>query len=386
MSVLDVQAGYLRLLEESVAHRPQDQALVRGAADARAGLEEGLLRFQGIVAEGIPDLVSVDLSQELIGMIPLLARQVGDGSRLRIAPPVDPLPVRVNAGLLRRALAHLVENAREASRPGQSIRLSWGPASEGGAHREGWEGARIRVEDQGEGISREYLPWLFEPLFSSRRESHPMRGLGLPSARAIVEGHGGWLEVHSSHGEGTQEILFLPLEPREADSSQSGRSIGGRAEPPLAPRILLLEDEPLVAKLLEQTLSRAGYEVDLFTTQQESERHLRRAGVRADLMIVERILSGGRSGIEIASDWQRRQPDLRVIVIDRGLSAGARLPESDLEPGLRVVTPPFQPQEIVRRVEETLGRVGGGEERDPSEADSPDGGPSQLTESDRRLH
>jgi len=58
-------------------------------------------------------------------------------------------------------------------------------------------------------------------------------------------------------------------------------------------------------------------------------------------MIVELILSGGPSGIEIASDWQRRHPDLRVIVIDRGLSAGARLPESDLEPGLRVVTPPF---------------------------------------------
>ena len=202
-----------------------------------------------------------------------------------------------------------------------------------------------------------------------------MRGLGLPSARAIIEGHGGWLEIHSRHGEGTQAILSLPLEPREVDLSQSGRPIAGRAEPPLAPRILLLEDEPLVAKLLEQTLSRAGYDVDLFTTQQESERHLQRAGVIADLMIVERILSGGRSGIEIARDWQRRQPDLRVIVIDRGLSAGARLPESDLEPGLRVVTPPFQPQGIVRRVEEILGRVGGGGERDPSEADSPDGGP-----------
>lgn len=361
IGVLDVQAGYLRLLEESVAERPQDRALVRGALEARASLEEGMLRFRGLISEGVPDRGDADLSQALIGMIPHLAREVGDGSRLRVAPPVDPLPVRVNLGLLRRALAHLVQNAREASKPGQPIRISWGRAPDGSGHPlgssgppDGWQGVRIRVEDRGEGVPREHMPWLFEPLFSSRSEHHPLRGLGLPLARAIAEGHGGWLEIRSGPGEGTFADLFLPLQAGVVNRSSEGRPASGTLERASTKSIILIEDEPLLARLLEQTLARAGYDVELFTTQQESERHFQSGGGDADLMIVERILAGGRSGREIARDWQRRQPSLKVMMIDRDLSSGFAPAESDSDAVGPTMSPPFVPQDIVRRVKEML--------------------------------
>jgi CheY-like chemotaxis protein len=199
------------------------------------------------------------------------------------------------------------------------------------------------------------MPWLFEPLFSSRSEHHPLRGLGLPLARAIAEGHGGWLEIRSRPGEGTFADLFLPLEAGVVDRSSEGMPANGTVEGASTKSIILIEDEPLLARLLEQTLARAGYDVELFTTQQESERHFQSGGGEADLMIVERILAGGRSGMEIARDWQRRQPSLKVMMIDRGLSSGFAHTESDSDAVGPTVTPPFVPQDIVRRVKEMLG-------------------------------
>ncbi len=211
LSALDVQAGYLRMLEEAAIDRPADRDLVSGALEVRSKLEAGLTRILGCLQEGVPDRVRVDLNRALPAMIPVLSREVGEGARLRVAPSVGPLPIEANVTLLERAMVHLVQNAREASGPEQSVKVTWGSAPEGSGGKSSWEGARIRVEDQGEGVPRRHLPWLFEPFFSSRSEAHPLRGLGLTTVQAIVEGHGGWVEVRSLQGEGTEVHLFFPI-------------------------------------------------------------------------------------------------------------------------------------------------------------------------------
>ena len=377
LSALDVQAGYLRMLEEATAERAEDRELVLGALEVRARLEDGLVRFLGCVREGVPDRVRVDLNRALPAMIPALAREVGEGARLRVAPTAGPLPIEANLTLLERALVHLVQNAREASEPEQSVRVSWGPAPQGTRGDPSWEGARIRVQDQGEGIPHQHLPWLFEPFFSSRTESHPLRGLGLSAVRAIVEGHGGWVEVRSHQGEGTEVDLLFPLAVSTTDEgpSESSDSLGAVGLAPALPaRILILEDEPLLARLVSQILSRAGYEVEICATRQESERHWRKAAGRIHLMIVGRRLSGGRSGVEVGREWRRREPGLPVIVLDRHPAgrAGPPEPASDLE--LPLLVPPFEPGEIVRRVAELLEGAPEALPKEPSSA-----GGSSLT-------
>ncbi len=357
LGALEVQAGYLRMLRDATEDRSADQELVSGALDTGKRIEEGLGRFLGTLRHGIPDRPSLDLNRALAAMIPVLAREVGERGRLRVAPTVGPLPVEANVGFLERALVHLVENAREASGPDESIRVAWGPAPEGSGGDSGWEGARIRVQDQGEGIPREHLPWLFEPFFSSRSEGHPLRGLGLSTVQAIVEGHGGWVEVRSRQAEGTEVDLFLPLAAAPVDrtmvEARGSATAAGSAPAPRA-KVVVLEDEPLLARLLRQILSRAGYEVEVCMTAVESEREWRRAGRRIDLMIVERVLSGGRSGIEVGREWQRRKPGLPLIVLDRQASTHGGTTESATNGELTWITPPFEPGEIAGRVAEML--------------------------------
>jgi signal transduction histidine kinase len=69
------------------------------------------------------------------------------------------------------------------------------------------------VDDTGCGIDAEHLPHLFERFY--RAEGHRARtsggtGLGLSIALSIVRAHGGWIDVASTPGEGTNFTVWLP--------------------------------------------------------------------------------------------------------------------------------------------------------------------------------
>jgi len=76
------------------------------------------------------------------------------------------------------------------------------------ALRQEREYAVVRIRDNGKGISRESLPRIFKPFFTTRKEG---TGLGLPLARGIVESHKGRIEVTSEPGRGTQFEVWLPI-------------------------------------------------------------------------------------------------------------------------------------------------------------------------------
>ena len=76
------------------------------------------------------------------------------------------------------------------------------------ALRQETEYAVVRIRDNGKGISRESLPRIFKPFFTTRKEG---TGLGLPLARGIVESHEGRIEVTSEPGRGAQFEVWLPI-------------------------------------------------------------------------------------------------------------------------------------------------------------------------------
>lgn len=71
----------------------------------------------------------------------------------------------------------------------------------------------IEVCDTGTGIPKEILPKIFKPLFTTRQAG---TGLGLPSCKAIVEKHGGRIDVKTQPGKGTVFIIKLPRIPHDS--------------------------------------------------------------------------------------------------------------------------------------------------------------------------
>jgi putative PEP-CTERM system histidine kinase len=111
---------------------------------------------------------------------------------------------------LEQALAHLVQNAIDASPGGVPVRIRCG--------RRGGEAA-IDIVDRGEGMSADFIRTrLFQP-FASTKESG--FGVGAFEARSLVAAMGGRIEVESRVGEGSRFTILLP--PAETGDSEIGR-------------------------------------------------------------------------------------------------------------------------------------------------------------------
>lgn len=82
---------------------------------------------------------------------------------------------------------------------------------------------RFSVRDSGPGIRAEHLGRLFDPFWQEKRTARLGTGLGLPIAKAIVEAHGGAIEVASRPGEGTTFSFTLPVPEPEAVERRTGR-------------------------------------------------------------------------------------------------------------------------------------------------------------------
>ena len=128
-------------------------------------------------------------------------RAKAEQKQLTLTAP-DTLPLSCDRDWLLEALDNLVKNALDHTAPGDTVALACKPLP---------AGVQITVQDTGSGIAPEDLPHIFKRFYRSRRSQDTQGlGLGLPLAKAIVEAHGGIIEVDSRPGYGTTfTIHFL---------------------------------------------------------------------------------------------------------------------------------------------------------------------------------
>jgi signal transduction histidine kinase len=187
------------LKEDLLAAHPEERRMERRIEilEKEVGrLDAVLAEFQQYAGLLRPDLRTVDLGSiaaemaEFVG--PGFAR---DGVTLLV--DVEELPVLADAQLLKRALLNVLLNAQQAIEGEGTVRL-----------RAWREGARVRLEvaDDGCGIPQADLERVFEVYFSGSKAGS---GLGLPTARRILQEHGGDLRLESKRGEGTTVRMWL---------------------------------------------------------------------------------------------------------------------------------------------------------------------------------
>lgn len=136
----------------------------------------------------------------------------------------EPLYADVDGNQVEQVIANLLVNAVQASPPAGRIAVSVEPARlsrPGGDPGEPpLEVAVIEVRDQGCGITPDDLSQLWQPFFTTKAVGEGT-GLGLPIAKGIVEEHGGWLEVTSQEGQGSEFRAVLPRQVAAAEGAQS---------------------------------------------------------------------------------------------------------------------------------------------------------------------
>ncbi|HYP38728.1 MAG TPA: PAS domain-containing sensor histidine kinase [Chloroflexia bacterium] len=143
----------------------------------------------------------------IVGRVVEEYRERTNMHQIEIEYGVGALPLWIDAGRIERALANLLSNAIKYSPWGGQIKVT---LSLEGEESESW--AVVSVRDEGLGIPAQEIPHIFE--WFRRAAKHSTRisgaGIGLASARQVVEQHGGSISVESEEGKGSTFTVRLP--------------------------------------------------------------------------------------------------------------------------------------------------------------------------------
>jgi len=109
-------------------------------------------------------------------------------------------PVAIDADRIRQVLINLLQNAQQASPPGEPVQIHCRSTESG------W--VEVEIVNQGEPIPSKSLERVFEPFVTSKSRG---TGLGLPIVQRIVNAHGGEVSLHSESAGRTRALLRLPV-------------------------------------------------------------------------------------------------------------------------------------------------------------------------------
>lgn len=346
----------------------------QAAASRATGLVQQLMTF----ARGgrpirertrIPDLIRRILTEQRLRHPEI--RYQYQGADAGVIANVDPAQVgRLVENLVTNSAAAMpdgggviVRSSRITPEDVLKIRGSHTPAEE--------DHLLIEVIDTGHGMSDQDLERVFEPYFTTRRENNAT-GIGLTVCESIAKAHGGFIQLQSKEGKGTIATFCAPLgrrpdEPGEADGVPAYPNFdipvlkparaGDGGEPLLVgTRILILEDDAPIRRLMAATLRRAGHEVVETKEGRETLAVYTDAMQRGEpfhLLICDLTIENGMGGVETMRRLLQIDPDV-LSIVSSGYSDAPAM-SSPAAFGFKGVLPkPYAPTELRAAVHRIL--------------------------------
>jgi signal transduction histidine kinase/CheY-like chemotaxis protein len=273
----------------------------------------------------------------------------------RINTPAD--TVVADATQLHQVLMNLGTNASHAMREkGGTLTMTlggWSVPKSGSAETPKLKpGAYLRLDvaDTGHGMERAVVERIFEPFFTTKPVGEGT-GLGLSVVHGIIENHGGEIAVASQPGQGTTFSIFLPCSAvKETGSTTTAdEPIQGNRE-----RILVVDDEEPLVNMMQQKLTRLGYEVVAHHDSVKALEAFQAAPGSFDVVITDQSMPR-LTGADLAREIVRLRADMPVIMCS---GSGHALVAADrLRPAVReCVLKPVNFGELTRSIRRMLDR------------------------------
>ena len=351
-NILQVVIGNTQFAVDAL---PEDGAIRADLARVLQSAGRGATLIRQLLAFGRPessDCETVDLRILIAETVQLLGGMIPPPTT--VVPTIDPEcgSVAGNVGELQQVIFNLCTNAHHAL-AGESgeIRVSLNeiaiPLPDGSVPGDLPPGryARITVADDGQGMTAETLQRAREPFFSTR-PLYEGAGLGLFTSHSIAASHGGTMQITSTVDVGTEVAVYLPRGQVETIPVQEGKAVKWKHG--VKPRILFVDDEPLVTELTQRLLENKGYPVTSFLSGQEALQVFADDPAAFDLVITDQMMPDV-TGIRLAERITAIRPGIPVILIS-GLVDGIDLPDPALTGIVQVLTKPLDSFDLERAI------------------------------------
>lgn len=347
--------GHLQLMKLAAQ---LDANTKRSVETALSGCERAtslIEQLLGFSRQGKYNLKTVSLQHSVDETLEFLSRVVGSDIEIVRNGAEKRHFVHADRGQLQQALTNLILNAQQAMPEGGSITFEFtsehieNPTRHNPRAVPG-EYAVLTVRDSGVGIDAAHLHKVFEPFFTTKQDSKGT-GLGLAMVYGMMQNHGGWVEVESTAGAGTQFRLYFP---RVEDTTRIDATDGvDRSQPVSSGTVMVVDDEQTLVDLARQFLSLAGFSTEGFTDATEAIHWYERNWSAVDLIVLDMKMPrmDGRSAF---TALRRINPDARIVLLSGFIHDAAA--QQLLEQGaLKFFQKPLRYPELVEWIAATLG-------------------------------
>jgi PAS domain S-box-containing protein len=297
-----------------------------------------------------------DVNRLIQGMEDLIRRTIGPALELAVAETEALWRTPVDQNQLENALLNLCINARDAMPDGGRVTIETDNVvfeERAAAERDVQSGqyVSLSVTDTGAGMTPDVLARAFEPFFTTKPLGSGT-GLGLSMIYGFVRQSGGQVRLYSEVGRGTTVTIYLPRFIGEAGPTgvEEVTTDTPRARP--GETVLVVDDEEPVRDLVIEVLEGLGYG-SLQAADGASGLKILKSNTRIDLLVTDVGLPGGMNGRQLADAARSLRADLKVLFIT-GYAENAVINHGHLEPGMQIMTKPFQMDALGTRIRTML--------------------------------
>ncbi len=305
----------------------------------------------------------IDINGFADASLSTIRRMVEENLILRTVYGKDIPPIEAAEGQLYQVLLNLVVNAGDAMPDGGKITIITGisdrPSCVSGPNEmtsdnTGANGKNgyvfISVSDTGTGIPREIRDKIFEPFFTTKEMTKGRgrgrgTGLGLAVIYSIVQSHGGYIDVISEPGKGTEFRLFFPAmvfatdRPKEKkDTAMDIVEGGGKT-------ILVVDDEDIVRNITKEYLLEFNFTVITADSGKKALRIFSKDPESIDLVILDKIMPD-IPGMEVFRKIKAIKPKQKVMMVT-GYSLPSDIEEMERAGKSIIIKKPFKIDEFI---------------------------------------
>lgn len=326
-----------------------------GATKRAANLTQRLLAFS---RRQTLDPKPTNLNNLVTGMLDLINRSVSPEIEVETAGAAGLWATFVDAGQLENALLNLCINARDAMPNGGKVTIETANRwidERTARERDLAPGQYVSlcVSDTGTGMTPDVIARAFDPFYTTKPIGQGT-GLGLSMVYGFAGQSGGAVKIYSEVGKGTMICIYLPRYIGDAETVEQPQTTDAAPRADSGETILLVDDEPLIRMVASEELEELGYTV-IGVGDGPAALKVLNSKRPINLLITDVGLPGGMNGRQLAEAARASRPGLEVLFIT-GYAENAVLSHGHLEPGMHMMSKPFQMDSFARRVKSLIAK------------------------------
>ena len=343
--------GYSELLNISLTEHHEGRTYLKGIFEASERARDLVQQLLAFSRRSARDTKPLDL-HIVIGQFTSLLQHTLD-RRIAITQHLNATSTAVlgDRTQLQNALLNLGVNARDAMPSGGTLTITTRNITLGSNECERYSypirpGGYIEVSvvDTGVGMDRETLNHIFEPFFTTKGKMGGT-GLGLAAVYGTVKDHGGYIDVSSKPGHGTSFTIGIPTTSETVTGDHAAAQASSESG---SGCILIVDDEDIVLKTVDEILRSLGYKTKIATNGREAMAVYTEHHAAINLVILDMIMPE-LSGEETFRELKKINPQIRAI-ISSGYMQDHRM-DALVELGvLGIMQKPFRKNELAAKV------------------------------------